>query len=126
MPPDNPVVTVALQWARAFQSRDEQLFSSTIDPGKLAPPGVRESSLISYSDTLVSTFARCGLDVPEAYALVTDGTRGRERYMVIGRYGSPCLQRRDVPETDTFVVYALTIDGTPRIDGWTFGRPPGA
>jgi len=66
------------------------------------------------------------MDTPDAYALVTDGTRGRERYMVVGRYGSTCLQSRDAPATDTFVVYELTVDGTPKIDAWTFGKPPGS
>jgi hypothetical protein len=82
--------------------------------------------LVSYSDVLVSTFAGCESDLPDADALVTDGTHGRERYMVIGQYGSTCLHSRDVPATDTFVVYELMIDGTPKIDAWIFGRPPGS
>ena len=126
MPLDSPVVTVALRWARSLQEQDAPLFASTINPAKLAPPGVPKGTLLSYSDVLVSTFARCGMDIPDAYALVTDGTRGRERYMVIGRYGSTCLQSRGAPATDTFVVYELTVDGTPTIDAWTFGKPPGS
>ncbi len=126
MPSDSPVVSVAVQWAHGLQNHDEQLFVSTINPAKLATRGAPDGTLISYGDLLVSTFAGCGFDAPDAYALVTDGTRGRERYMVIGRYGRQCLQPRDVPATDTFVVYELTIDGTPKIDGFRFGRPPGS
>ncbi len=91
IPSDSPVVTAALQWARALQSDDEQLFGSTLNPDRLEPPSAQ--TLASYSDVLVSTFATCGTDAPKTEGLVTDGTRGRERYMVIGRYGSKCLQR---------------------------------
>ena len=114
IPRDSSVVGVAQKWARGLQDQDEQLFASTINPAKLAPPGLRTGTLMAYDDVLVSTFAKCGTDVPDADALVTDGTRRRERYMVTGRYPSKCLQSRDVPATDTFVVHELTVDGTPK------------
>jgi len=122
---DSPVVALALRWAASLQQGDATLFASTINPSKLAPPGTRASILLAYDDALVATFAECRDAPPDAFALVTDGTQGRERYMVIGRYGTRCLQRSGVPATDTFVLQELTVDGMPKVDGWTFGAPPG-
>jgi hypothetical protein len=110
-------VNVAKQWARSLQSRNQQQFEGTVNARSLSP--------VSYSDELAATFAACGTEAPEMLAFVADGTRGRERYIVVGRYSGACIRQSNAPPTDTFVVYELTIDGAPRIDTWTFGKPPG-
>jgi len=126
LPAGSPAVRVAQQWAQSIQGRDRVLFEATLNPARLARPDNADAfAWMRFSEALIDSFARCGMEEPVVYGMLTDSTHGRERYMAIGRYSTPCVRDGDAPPTDTFVVHELTLDGTPKVDGWSFGRPPG-
>jgi len=125
LPADSAAVAVARQWAAALQTTNQQRFEAVVNPARLGSPDDSGFARTSYSEALVQGFAACAAEQPETVGMVTDSTRGRERYMVIGRYNSPCINPRQGQPTDTFVVHEVTLDGGPKIDSWSFGPPPG-
>jgi len=124
LPSDSPAVHVAEQWAHGLQTKDKRLFEAMLNPVRISSGGAATGAPSTF-ETLLASFSACGAETPRMDALVIDGTRGRERYMVIARYTTACLQDRTEPRTDTVVVHELMLEEGPKVDAWSFGRPPG-
>jgi hypothetical protein len=122
LPVDAQAVNVAREWARGLQATDRPRVLAVMNP--LRYNGLEGGGADGYPQTLVAAFARCGAEEPDTFGLLTDPTEGHERYMIVGRYSSACLSVGGT-ELDSFTVYELTVDGSPKVDRWSFGRPPG-